>query len=242
MLRFALVLLCLFFHSAVFALAEGFVYLADVAPGIEQDIRYFTANNFVGRPIRGYQKPQCILARPAAQALLKAQKMAEKKGYRLKVYDCYRPQQAVDDFYRWSQDASAQGQKKAFYPRVAKSELFAKGYIARYSGHSRGATVDLTLVSATDRIIPPGTAIERCFDRSPAYLNDNSIDMGTRYDCLDPTAHRYSREVTAAQRQKRALLHQVMTASGFKGYAKEWWHYSLRNEPYPRRYFDFPVR
>ncbi len=225
----------------VYGLPKGFVYLQEIDDGIEQDIRYYNSNNFMGRPVNGYRTPVCILTREAAQKLSLAQKAAQKKGYRLKVYDCYRPQRAVNDFYHWSLDPGATQQKSAFYPRTPKSQLFAKGYIARYSGHSRGSTVDLTLVKL-NHIAKKHHSLQRCYDRTPAYLKDNSINMGTRFDCLDPSAHLRYKNLSKKQKQNRFLLQKLMKTHGFDSYAKEWWHFTLKNEPYPKTYFNFPVQ
>ncbi|WP_367606407.1 M15 family metallopeptidase [Legionella sp. W05-934-2] len=226
-----------------FSLPPGFVYLQNIAPDIKQDMRYATNNNFVGRPIAGYQSGVCILTKPAAVALRKAQKLAKKMGYSLKVYDCYRPKWAVDDFYHWSQNHLSNAYQPAFYPRVRKNQLFQKGYIARYSGHSRGSTVDLTLILANEpKHQPHLRAIKRCYDSTLAYLNDNSINMGTRFDCLDPSAHFHYARQSKEQLSNRKRLRKIMRQAGFKPYHKEWWHFTLINEPYPGQYFDFLVR
>ncbi|TAL65559.1 MAG: D-alanyl-D-alanine dipeptidase [Legionella sp.] len=235
-------LLSLFLVSNAYALPKGFVYLSDVAPDIIQDMRYATTNNFIGNPIPGYKKGVCILSRQAAEQLQKAQKAIKAQGYTLKVYDCYRPQQAVNYFYKWSQNPKDQRNKAEFYPRENKNELFAKDYIALSSGHSRGSTMDLTLVKLTD--LQPKSYdghLTRCFDKTPKYQNDNSLDMGTRYDCLDRRANVANKEISQVQHNNRLLLGQLMKKYGFKPYYSEWWHYTLRNEPYPKSYFNFPV-
>ena len=238
-----LVILCLMLTMPLsFSLPSGFVYLKDIAPGIQQNMRYATTQNFVGRPIVGYQSGQCILTSQAARALKKAQQTAQKLGYGLKVYDCYRPQMAVNDFYRWSQNRQISRYNPQYYPRVKKSQLFNKGYIARYSGHSRGSTVDLTLSPLKNKKrILPSQALKRCYAASPEYLNDNSIDMGTRFDCLDPSAHFHYSKQSSKQLHNKRLLRQLMRQAGFKPYHKEWWHFSLGQEPYPKRYFNFVV-
>ncbi len=226
-----------------FSLPRGFVYLKDIAPDIEQDIRYATSDNFVGRPIDGYQAGKCILTQKAALALKHAQQMAQKLGYGLKVYDCYRPQRAVQDFYRWSQKTGTKNYSPNFYPRVKKSQLFQKGYIARHSGHSRGSTVDLTLIAAKNRqIVRENRTVGLCYASTPAYLNDNSVNMATRFDCLDPSAHFNYPKQSKTQYANRKKLRKIMHDAGFNPYHKEWWHFSLNNEPYPRRYFNFPVK
>lgn len=236
-----LALISMVFATPLYALPQGFVYLDEVAPGIQQDMRYATSNNFTGQVVPGYQRGRCILTRQAAQQLARVQQAAQKLGYSLKVYDCYRPTQAVQAFVRWSKAPDNPVAKAHFYPREDKRQLFNRGYIAEYSGHSRGSTVDLTLVR-------PGQSeasarpLTQCFGSTPAYLNDNSIDMGTRFDCLDRLAQGQSRAVTAVQRKNRQLLASLMRAQGFRPYPQEWWHFTLNGEPFPRQYFNFPVR
>jgi D-alanyl-D-alanine dipeptidase len=218
-----------------------FVALDRVDPTILQDIRYRTANSFVGRRIRGYREPLCILTRPAARALERAQGALRPQGYSLKVYDCYRPQRAVDDFVRWARRPHDQRMKRELYPRVRKQRLFADGYIAERSGHSRGSTVDLTLVKLPARAQPrwrPDT-YGRCYTRRR--YPDNGVEMGTSFDCFDTRSHTRDPRITGRARRNRLLLERTLAAAGFENYANEWWHYSLRQEPYPDRFFDFPV-
>jgi zinc D-Ala-D-Ala dipeptidase len=217
-----------------------FVALDQVAPTIRQDMRYAGEHNFVGRRIRGYRDPVCILTRRAARALKRAQAALRPRGYSLKVYDCYRPQRAVNDFVRWSHNGD-QRMKREFYPRVDKARLFADGYIARRSGHSRGSTVDLTLVKLPEREQPPWTGeLLPCYARDR--FRDNSVDMGTGFDCFDTLAHTRDPRVTGRARKNRRLLRRTLERVGFENYENEWWHYTLRREPFPNRYFDFPVR
>lgn len=225
-----------------------FVDLHDVAPGILTDIRYFTGHNFTGHPIDGYQSPMCILTRQAAEALGRAQDDFLERGYSLKVYDCYRPQRAVDDFVSWAQDLGDQLMKPEFYPRVDKATLFADGYIAEKSGHSRGSTVDLTLVElpavATDPY-QPGQPLVDCAAPQRLRFPDNSIDMGTGFDCFDTLANTADPRIGGDQFKNRTLLLEGLTREGFVNYDKEWWHFTYkpadRGEPYPDTYFDFPV-
>jgi len=231
------------FPSYSFALPDGFVYLKHIAPNIKQDIRYAQSYNFIGRPISGYKQGVCILTKKAAKQLAKVELAAEKIGYRLKVYDCYRPVKAVRTFYRWSQRNNDKKMKAAFYPREEKSQLFGNGYIARRSGHSRGSTVDITLVKTKSTYKPQSRKqLDRCYDKTRAYLNDNSIDMGTRFDCLDISAHYHYSGLSKTQKHNRYILRQLMTKYGFKPYSKEWWHFTLNKEPYPKTYFNFNVR
>ncbi len=217
-----------------------FVNLESIAPSILIDMRYSSAHNFVGRPIEGYTRPICILTRPAAQALADAQQELQSLGLGLKVYDCYRPKRAVLDFVAWA--ASDTTGLAGFYPRVAKGDLFKEGYIAERSGHSRGSTIDLTLVPYPKPFLPdPSETVPRdC--RSRHYpIPDNSLDMGTSFDCFDPLAHTDTTELPPIIKANRALLKTIMQHHGFKNLPQEWWHYTLENEPFPSTYFDFPI-
>lgn len=219
-----------------------FVALSDVDRTIMQDIRYKGRHNFVGEPIDAYLAPLCILTRPSAEALRAAQRRLVPMGYSLKVYDCYRPQTAVDHFVRWAQALDDQRMKTEFYPRVDKSRLFEDGYIAEKSGHSRGSTVDLTLVrlpAVPQRPYLPGTPQVPCF--APDRWRDNSVEMGTEFDCFDVLSHTDHPEITGVARANRDLLREVLTDVGFTNYSEEWWHYTLDGEPFPDTYFDFPV-
>ncbi len=221
-----------------------FVALSDVDPGIQQDIRYATAHNFVGRPIVGYAEPVCLLTRTAAHALSQVQTAARAHGYGLKVYDCYRPQRAADEFVAWAAHPDDQAMKAEFYPAVAKADLFRDGYLGAPTAHSRGSTMDLTLVPLRSAIPPPftpGQPLVACTATARQRFPDNSADMGTGFDCFDPRAHSADHRVTPAQADNRRLLEDLMAAQGFTNYADEWWHYSLTDEPYPHTFFDFPV-
>lgn len=201
-------------------LPQGFVYLKDVNPTIVQEMRYAGSHNFIGRPIDGYHAAACILSLPAADALSKVQTELKKKNLSLKVFDCYRPQMAVDDFIAWSKDLKDQKMKAEFYPFVDKSELFNRGYIAAKSGHTRGSTMDLTIVSEK---------------------TGKELDMGTHFDYMDPLSHNDNKNISAEAHQNRMLLKNTMMKYGFEPYEKEWWHFTLKNEPYPNTYFNFPV-
>jgi zinc D-Ala-D-Ala dipeptidase len=226
------------------AAPRDFVALSDVAPPILQDIRYATRHNFVGRRIDGYLEPTCILTRQAAEGLRQVQARLRKQGYTLKVYDCYRPQRAVDHFVRWAKDLADEKMKAEFYPNVAKDRLFAEGYIAEKSGHSRGSTMDLTVVKLPPRFQRPyfpGEPLEPCFAPRNQRFPDNTVDMGTGYDCFDPLAHTDNPAITGVARTNRDVLRNAMTTAGFRNLPEEWWHYTLDNEPFPDTYFDFPV-
>ncbi|MFI5803853.1 M15 family metallopeptidase [Streptomyces sp. NPDC051561] len=223
---------------------RGFVALRDVDPTILQDMRYATAHNFMGERVEGYREPVCILTRPAAQALRKAQRGLLRSGYTLKVYDCYRPQRAVDHFVRWAKDLGDTRMKGEFYPRVDKSRLFADGYIAEKSGHSRGSTVDLTIVrlpARPTRPYVPGERLVPCFAPPGERFRDNSVDMGTGYDCFDTLSHTDDPRIQGAQRAHRQLLKNTLAAQGFTNLPEEWWHFTHKPELFPDTYFDFPV-
>ena len=200
---------------------DSFVDAASVAPGLIVEARYAGAHNFVGGPIDGYDKPICYLTRPAAAALAQVVADLEPRGLTIKVFDCYRPERAVAHFVRWARNLGDVKMKPEFYPHVDKSTLFRDGYIAARSGHSRGSTADLTLARRAD---------------------GKELDMGTPFDFFSPRSWPSDSSVSAEAQANRALLAQAMRKRGFRPYDKEWWHFTLRHEPYPETYFDFPVR
>ncbi len=201
--------------------ASGFVALSDVAPDIIQEVRYYTTYNFVGDRIDGYEKPTILMTKEAAQTVKAVNDELMKKGYRLRVYDVYRPQKAVDHFVRWAKDLSDKRMKPYFYPEVDKSLLFEQDYIAEYSGHTRGSTVDLTV-----------------FDMNTG----KDLDMGGTFDYFGERSHPdYVGDLTQEQIDNRMLLRDAMVAHGFRPLYSEWWHFTLNNEPYPDTYFIFPV-
>jgi zinc D-Ala-D-Ala dipeptidase len=202
-------------------LASGFVDAAAVVDGLAVDMRYFGNNNFVGERIDGYERARCLLSAPAVEALAAVQKNLAARGLGLKVFDCYRPQRAVAHFVRWAQKVDDIRRKSEFYPEVDKRDLFKDGYISERSGHSRGSTVDLTLVRRAD---------------------GRALDMGSPFDFFSPRSWPSDRSVSVEAQNNRALLAEAMTAGGFRPYDKEWWHFTLANEPFPDTYFDFPVR
>ena len=223
---------------------DDFVALRAVDRTIIQEMRYFTPHNFVGERVDGYRQPLCILTRPAAEALHRAQTKLLRQGYTLKVYDCYRPQRAVDHFVRWAKDLDDQAMKGEFYPKVDKTRLFADGYIAEKSGHSRGSTVDLTIVELPARPTKPyvpGQPLVPCYAPQHERFPDNSVDMGTGYDCFDTLSHTLDPRVQGEQRANRLLLKSTLEGLGFVNLAEEWWHFTYKPEPYPDTYFDFPV-
>ncbi len=207
--------------SAPAARPSGFVDAASVVPGLVVEMRYAGAHNFVGRPIAGYEAPVCLLTREAAAALAAVQAGLAASGRGLKVYDCYRPARAVADFAAWARDLDDQRMRAEFYPNVDKSQLFELGYIAERSGHSRGSTVDLTLIDLA-------TGAE--------------LDMGGPFDLFDPRSWPGDQSVSPQARVNRMALQTAMLAHGFRPLREEWWHFTLNGEPYPETYFDFPVR
>ncbi len=223
------------------AIPEDFVYLRDVDPTILQDMRYAAAGNFTGQPVPGYEAGECILLRQAADALKKVQEEVSAKGLTLKVYDCYRPARAVAAFVDWAKAPDDPDAKAAYYPNLSKKALFPN-YIATRSGHSRGATLDLTLVRAD--AATPGTEADKpqsCTAPQKGGAPDGSVAMGTTFDCFDAKANTAAPGLSQAERENRELLVEKMQAQGFVNYPMEWWHFTLKNEPYPEKYFDFPI-
>ncbi|WP_405734645.1 M15 family metallopeptidase [Streptomyces sp. NBC_01537] len=221
-----------------------FVALSDIDPTILQEMRYFTPHNFVGVRINGYEQPLCILTRPAAEALHRAQVTLLAQGYSLKVYDCYRPQRAVDHFVAWAEDLDDEAMKAEFYPDVDKSRLFLDGYIAAKSGHSRGSTTDLTIVklpAVPTRPYRPGEPLVPCYAPQAERFPDNSVDMGTGFDCFDTLSHTLDPRIQGEQLKNRLLLKNTLEDLGFVNLAEEWWHYTYKPELFPDTYFDFPV-
>jgi zinc D-Ala-D-Ala dipeptidase len=198
----------------------AFVDASIVVSGLIVEMRYAGAHNFVGRPIDGYGAPRCLLSRAAAGALAEVARDLAPRGLVIKVFDCYRPTRAVADFVRWARDPRDTAAKAEFYPDVDKRNLFRDGYIASRSGHSRGSTADLTL----------------------AQTDGSELDMGTHFDFFSPKSWPADPSVGAQARANRTLLAAAMRRRGFRPYDREWWHFTLRHEPFANTYFDFPVR
>jgi zinc D-Ala-D-Ala dipeptidase len=198
----------------------SFVDAATPVPGLIAEMRYAGSHNFVGRPIDGYEAPRCLLTQQAANALADVARDLAARGLVIKAFDCYRPERAVMNFVRWARDINDTAGKAEFYPNVDKRTLFRDGYIASHSGHSRGSTIDMTLATSDGR----------------------ELDMGTPFDFFSPRSWTDSPSVTAEQHANRMLLAAAMRRHGFRGYDREWWHFTLRGEPYPDTFFDFPVR
>ncbi len=199
---------------------SGFILLSDAVPQIIQEIRYYSTYNFTGDRIDGYEEPCAILTKEAAIALKSVSGEMLVQGYRLKVFDAYRPVMAVKHFVLWGIEDQDIRMKQYFYPELEKQELFEKGYIAKQSSHSRGSTVDLTL-----------------FDMK----SGKELDMGSPFDLFSPISHPDNREITDEQYENRMILRRVMVRNGFVPISCEWWHFTLENEPFPDTYFEFPV-
>lgn len=208
------------FSSFTQDLPEGFVYLEDIDSSIKSDLRYFTNNNFIGKPIDGYNNNCVIVSLETAIALKKIQQILVKDSLSLKIFDAYRPQQAVNNFVKWVRVLEDTLMKKEYYPRIPKSKLFKLGYIASKSGHTRGSTVDLTIVDLK---------------------TSKELDMGSLYDFFGEESHPYYKNITAIQKKNRFYLREIMIKNGFKPYNNEWWHFTLRDEPFRKTYFNFPV-
>ncbi len=200
---------------------SGFIDAAEAVAGLQVDARYFGTGNFIGQRIDGYEAGKCLLTREAAAALASVQRDLAPLGLGLKAFDCYRPARAVAHFVRWARDLQDQAGKPEFYPDVDKRTLFRDGYISARSGHSRGSTVDLTLVRFSD---------------------GHELDMGTPFDFFGTRSWRSDRSISIEAQINRQKLATAMRQRGFRAYDKEWWHFTLNNEPYPDSYFDFPVR
>ncbi len=218
--------------------SENFVNITDVVPDVILEIRYFGTYNFVGNRIDGYMQPTALLTRQAAEALKAVSDDVKAQGYRLKIFDAYRPQRAVDNFVRWAKDESDVRMKQYFYPDLEKNLLFPQDYIAEKSGHTRGSTVDITLFDMT---------------------TEKEVDMGGTFDwfgveshpdfCGNPETGKYTggkspkgRSITKQQFENRMILRQAMLRHGFKPLSSEWWHFTLKDEPFPDTYFNFPVK
>ena len=200
--------------------SSGFVLLSDYVSGIVQEIRYFSTFNFVGDRIDGYEEPIAICTKDAARALKSVSNKANVKGYRLKIFDAYRPAKAVEHFVLWGIEDLDQRMKPFFYPNLEKQELFRQGYIAKQSSHSRGSAIDLTLLDMT---------------------NGKELDMGSPFDFFSEMSHPDYKGVTDDQYENRMLLRNMMLSEGFEPIDCEWWHFKLADEPFPETYFEFPV-
>ncbi len=226
MQNFNHLLLCFLIScSTLFAqkqnLPKGFVYLHDIDATIQSELRYLSNNNFIGKPINGYKNNVIIVSKPTALALHQIQKKLLPFNLSLKVFDAYRPQQAVDHFVKWAKVLKDTLMKQQYYPKVPKSKLFKLGYIASKSGHTRGSTVDLTIVDL---------------------ITGKELDMGSPFDFFGEESHPKQPNLTYKQRANRLLLRNLMLSNGFKPYESEWWHFTLKKEAFPNTYFNFPIK
>lgn len=232
------------FAWAAEMIPPGFVNIEEVIPSVLLDIRYYGEHNFVGKRVDCYHAPKCILTKKAAYALASVQKDLEPFSLSLKIYDCYRPQRAVDHFVRWAKDVDDTKTKKEFYSNVNKANLFRDGYIDSRSGHSRGSTVDLTIVplpAAFERQYDPQEEQAECYLPAAQRFPDSSVDMGTGFDCFHELSHTANKNIGEKQRMNRLLLKSLMEKHGFRNYDKEWWYFTLNSEPYPDTYFNFVI-
>lgn len=213
--------LVLLYTTCSFAqLPEGFVYVKDIIPDLQVELRYNTDYNFVGKHVDGYKSNRLILTKQAAEALRLVQDELEEQNLCLKVYDGYRPQQGVNHFIRWARDLNDTINKSIFYPEVKKRVLFKSGYISTRSGHSRGSTIDLTVMDGNTGEV---------------------LDMGSPFDFFGEASWVNYPNISEKQKENRQILQKVMIKHGFRNYSKEWWHFTLRGEPFPKTFFDFPI-
>lgn len=220
-MKFRFTFLCFFIVCFGYGqLPERFVYAKNFIPDLEVELRYYGVNNFVGDTIEGYNNNCLILTEETVHALHKVQKELKEKNYALKVYDGYRPQRAVNHFIKWAKDLNDTINKARFYPDVKKTDLFKEEYIASRSGHTKGSTVDITILDLA---------------------TNEELDMGSVYDFFGKQSWIDYADITEEQKANRRLLQEVMLKHGFRNYPREWWHFTLRNEPYPNTYFDFPI-
>ena len=217
------ILLTVLISSSYFVqeIPSSFIDAKSIIKDLDVELRYYTSNNFVGDTIRGYHANRLFLTKPTVEALAKVQDSLQTMGLCLLVYDGYRPQQAVNHFIEWAKDLDDTIQKQQFYPNTPKSTLFQEGYIASQSGHSRGSTVDLTIIDAASM---------------------KPLDMGSPYDFFGTESWVEYPNINEKQKANREVLQGVMNAFGFRSYSKEWWHFTLRNEPFPETYFNFPIK
>jgi D-alanyl-D-alanine dipeptidase len=229
--------------AAAQTLPGGFVFLRDMDPTIIQDIRYAGSNNFVGRPLSGYDAAECVVKRDVGLALKRIQQALAPQKLSLKVLDCYRPVRAVHDMVVWARNGRETPAERRFNPAFSKKDLFRLGYIAEHSGHSTGAALDLTLVDLTADNSSQFDATKvyaDCTADASARAPEASVDMGTGYDCSDVKAHTSAKSITPDQRRWRNLLVSTMAKQGFVNYSKEWWHFSLPGAAWSA--YDFPIR
>ncbi len=218
---------CIFYFTLISitinaqSLPKGFSYVNLVAPTIQKELRYCYNNNFIGTSITGYKEDILITSTLTAKALKKVQDELIKNNLSLKIYDAYRPQTAVNHFVKWARVINDTLMKQQYYPNISKRHLFKLGYISSKSGHSRGSSVDLTIVNLKNR---------------------KELDMGSPYDFFGEISHITYTKLTKKQISNRLFLLRIMQKHGFRSYKNEWWHFTLKNEPFPKKYFDFPIK
>lgn len=222
-------------------LPADFVRLRELAPTMAQDIRYATPFNFTGATVPGYGRGECVLTREAANALIRAEKRLARQGFGLKLFDCYRPARAVAAFTDWVKRPGAPDLGRIFHPGIARGDLVAKGYIAGNSSHSRGSTVDVGLIRAGEAALPTPVDAGFCDGPLSTRPQESSLDLGTSFDCFSEKSALRHPGVSAEARRNRETLAAAMAAGGFRGYGKEWWHFTLAKEPFPKTSFDFAI-
>lgn len=236
------------YRPSQLSMPEGFTYLDLVSPSIQTQIRYSTDFNFVGKIVDGYMGSRVICTNELANALDEVEKEIQKDGYHLVIYDTYRPQKAVDNFVVWGEDVADIKMKPEFYPHEKKADVFIDGYIATKSGHTRGSTVDLTIISKEAKLVFPPVQSHRIIKRENGtiaeipYLNDGTVDMFSSFDLFDEVSHGLYSAIPEEAMNNRLYLKNVMEKHGFIALTEEWWHFTLSNEPFPQTYFDFDVR
>jgi zinc D-Ala-D-Ala dipeptidase len=221
---------------------QPLVELSLWAPEIFQEVRYAGVFNFIGRPIPGYNQSKILCTVEVAVALKSIQLKASKYGYQLVVYDGYRPKRSVDYFLQWSLNEEDSMMKPIFYPHISKSQIFEQGFLAEKSSHTRGSTVDVTLIKTGLKPTSP-VLQKRVLEDGLAYplYFDNTLDMGTSFDLFDVVSHHAAENISPQQRSNRELLKALMQEGGFEAYPEEWWHYTLGGEPFPETYFSFDI-
>jgi D-alanyl-D-alanine dipeptidase len=226
-------------------LPKGFVYINDIDESIIVNLKYFTNDNFIGRRVPHYYANKGIMTKETALALSEAQKKFLSKGYSIVIYDAYRPASSVKYFMEWMSDESDNIRKKYHYPYIKEKKDMKDIYIDSKSGHSRGSTVDMTIIKTNQKLLTESIYEERTFNGKIYPFNkDNTLDCGTSYDLMDPAswADNNTLDLTKEQKYNRELIREVMESSGFKILPEEWWHFSLKKETFPDTYFDFDIK
>ncbi len=231
-------------ENTLINLPKGFVYLDQIEPTIIQHMMYHSHRNFIGKPINGYKVARAILTEEAAVALKNVQKDIRNDNYSLVIYDAYRPNKAVQHFVNWGKDVNDQIMKESYYPYINKDEIFQLGYVSERSAHSRGSTVDLTIIELGKKLYTESKLVNRPLKdrRYIPYFDDNTVDMYSSVDLMDLVSAHDSDLIDQIYLQNRNYLRAKMKKHNFEEYSVEWWHYTLKNEPYKDEYFDFDVQ